>query len=77
MIKLRGPKYMSELVSYKCPFTDKTIMLHPQKWAAYLQKQANGYSLPELMLVYQEQTDPFVKFILQSVIIQHHNSVIQ
>jgi hypothetical protein len=77
MIKLRGPKYMSELISYKCPFTDKTVMLHPQKWPSYIQKQALNHSLEELLLIYQEQKDPLIKIVLQTVILHHHNSVIQ
>jgi hypothetical protein len=77
VVKLRGPNHISEMISYKCPFLERRILLHPSKLNAYIQKRSEGYSLNELVIIYYDQTDNAIKIALELVMLNLHNSVVQ
>jgi hypothetical protein len=73
MIKLHGPKYIKELTKYFCPFTKKTITLHPSKWKMYLQQQAETCSFAELCMIRDQLSNPLIKEVIESSMLYHHN----
>lgn len=75
--KLRGPNYIAELLHYKCPFTDRTLRLHPTKWLIHIEQEAKKYSFEEISLVYNETQDEIVRKVLQCVLLYYHNSTVQ
>lgn len=73
MIKLHGPKYIKELTEYFCPFTKKTVTLHPSKWKAYLVQEADMCSFIELLMIYNQLEDQLIKEVIQSSMLYHHD----
>ena len=75
--KLHGPKYIAELFHYKCPFTDRTLRLHPTKWIIHIEQESKKYSFEEIAMAYDETEDIVVRKVLRCVLLYHHNSTVQ
>lgn len=75
--QLHGPKYIAELLHYKCPFTERTLRLHPTKWPLYVEQEAKKYSIEEIMFAHNETKDVVAKRVLQCILLYYHNSTVQ
>lgn len=77
MTETRGSRFVTELLRYKCPFTERKLELHPTHWPRYLKRICKNQNLEDLVEVYLETKDQVVKDVVESEIMYHHNSVVQ
>ena len=74
-VKLRGPKYISEMLIYRCPFTEESKLMHPNTWPSYVRERAKGKTLEELTIAYRAAEDSITKDLLEKTMLNYHDSI--
>lgn len=73
-VKLKGPRYISEMLSYRCPFTDEVKLMHPIKWQTYVRDKMKGKTFDELVLAYRSVEDRQTEELIEKAMLNYHNS---